>query len=162
MHREDGKVAIYFSPSNFADLYSTSKEFLMYVYAKIKIKEMVIAKTDLFEEELQKRANLFKTLAHPARLQILQYLAQTRTCLSGDISDIFPLSRTTLNQHMHELKEAGLICCHLKGSKTVYCLDCDKIEEIKNILTGFLNEIDLPEDFCCEKRSIRKEAFLTV
>ncbi len=33
---------------------------------------MVFSKTQLFNEELQERANLFKVLAHPARLQILQ------------------------------------------------------------------------------------------
>jgi len=111
---------------------------------------MVTAKTDLFEEELQKRANLFKALAHPARLQILQHLAQSKTCLSGDISDIFPLSRTTLNQHMHELKEAGLICCHEKGAKTIYCLNCKKVDEMIKMMTGFLSEIQLPKDFCCQ------------
>jgi ArsR family transcriptional regulator len=57
---------------------------------------MVAAKTDLFEKELQDRANLFKALAHPARLQILQFLAKTRTCLSGAISEMFPISRTTV------------------------------------------------------------------
>lgn len=123
---------------------------------------MVVAKTELFEAELQNRANVFKVLAHPARLQILQYLAQTKTCLSGDISEMFPLTRTTVNQHMNELKNAGLICSHLKGTKTVYCLDCDKIKEIRNILTGFLNEIDLPDDFCCEELTTRTEASPTV
>ena len=110
---------------------------------------MVASKTELFEELFQERANLFKVLAHPARLQILQFLAQTRTCLSGDISDMFPLTRTTINQHMKELKDAGLIYSRVKGSKVLYCLDCAKIEEAKNILNGFLNEIDLPVDFCC-------------
>jgi len=124
--------------------------FLMYVYTNIKIKEMVIAKTDLFDEVLQKRAYLFKALAHPVRIQILQYLSQSKCCLTGDISDIFPLSRTTLNQHMHELKEAGLICSHEEGAKLIYCLNCGKIEEMRNILTGFLDEIKLPRDFCCK------------
>ena len=54
---------------------------------------MVASKTDLFNQELQERANLFKALAHPARLQIIKYLAETRICLSGDISDMFPISR---------------------------------------------------------------------
>jgi len=111
---------------------------------------MVASKTKLFNEGLQESANLFKTLAHPARLQILQFLAQTRTCLSGDISDKFPLTRTTLNQHMNELKDAGLIIGHEEEAKVVYCLDCSKIEEMRNVLEGFLKEIELPQDFCCE------------
>lgn len=122
----------------------------MYVYVKINIKPMVVSKTNLFDEELQERANLFRVLAHPARLQILQYLAQTRTCLTGDISEMFPLTRTTINQHMNELKEAGLIVGHERGSKIVYCLNCSKIGELGNIMEGFLEEMKLPQDFCCE------------
>ena len=111
---------------------------------------MVLAKTELFEEELQEKANLFKALAHPARLQILEYLVRTKTCLSGDISDVFPLTRTTLNQHMKELKDAGLVCGHMEGSKIVYCLNCKKIEEMSNILSGFVKDLQLPHDFCCQ------------
>jgi len=111
---------------------------------------MVVSKTDLFEELLQKRANLFKALAHPARLQILQFLSQTKTCISCDISEELPLSRTTVKQHLKELKNAGLIRGTVEGAKTNYCLDYVKVDEMKKILTGFLNEIEFPEGFCCK------------
>jgi ArsR family transcriptional regulator, arsenate/arsenite/antimonite-responsive transcriptional repressor len=110
---------------------------------------MVVSKTELFDDELQERANLFKALAHPARLQILQFLAQSRKCITGDISENFPLCRTTVNQHLKELKDAGLICGHLEGAKIVYCLDIEKVKEMERILTGLLNEMHLPADFCC-------------
>ena len=111
---------------------------------------MVVSKTALFDEVLQKRANLFKVLAHPARLQILEFLAETKTCISGDISEELPLSRTTVNQHLKELKEIGLIRGHIEGVKTNYCLDYDKVEEMKEILMSFLDEIQLPENFSCK------------
>ncbi len=117
---------------------------------------MVVSKTELFDEELQKRANLFKTLAHPARLQILQFLVQTRTCLTGDISENFPLTRATVNQHIKELKYAGLICGHMEGSKIVYCLDVEKVNEMEKILTGLLEEMRLPTDFCCSLKSLKR------
>lgn len=110
---------------------------------------MVVSKIELFEEDLQIRANLFKALAHPARLQILRFLAQTKNCISGDISDELPLSRTTVNQHLTELKEAGLIKGHVEGVKMKYCLDGEKVNEMKILLTSFLNEIQLPDDFTC-------------
>lgn len=116
----------------------------------INTKKMVVSKTELFDEVLQGRANLFKALAHPARLQILQFLAQTKTCISGDISEELPLSRTTVNQHLKELKDAGLIRGHVTGVKMNYCLDYEKVDEMKEILTGFLNEIRIPDDFCCK------------
>lgn len=110
---------------------------------------MVIAKTDLFEEKLQEQATFFKALAHPARLQILQFLAKSKTCISGDISDELPLSRTTVNQHLKELKDAGLIKGHVEGVTMNYCLDGKKVKEMKNLLSGFLDEIQLTDNFTC-------------
>ena len=111
---------------------------------------MGIAKTALFDEALQIKASLFKALAHPARLQILQFLAETKTCISGDISDELPLSRTTVNQHLKELKEVGLIKGHVEGVKMNYCLDYQKVNEMKNLLGSFLNEFKLSEDISCK------------
>ena len=111
---------------------------------------MVVSKTELFDEALQISANLFKALAHPARLQILQFLAETKTCISGDISEELPLSRTTVNQHLKELKTVGLIRGQVEGAKMNYCLDYGKVEEMKEILNGFLNEIQIPENFSCK------------
>jgi len=110
---------------------------------------MVVSKTELFNEDLQERANLFKVLAHPARLQILQFLAHSGSCITGDISEHFPLTRTTVNQHLKELKDAGLICGHMEGAKIVYCLNYLKLKKMEVILTGILNEIQLPHDYCC-------------
>ena len=111
---------------------------------------MVVSKTELFDEVFQARANLFKALAHPARLQILDFLAKTKTCISGDISEELPLSRTTVNQHLKELKDAGLIHGHVSGVKMNYCLDLNKIEEMKKILGDFLDEIQLLENYKCK------------
>jgi len=111
---------------------------------------MVVSKIELFEEDLQTKANMFKALAHPARLQILRFLAQTKTCISGDISEELPLSRTTVNQHLNELKEAGLIKGHMEGVKMKYCLDSEKVKEMNMLLTSFLDEIQLPDNYTCQ------------
>ena len=111
---------------------------------------MVVSKTELFDEALQEKANLFKALSHPARLQILNFLAKSKNCISGDISDELPLSRTTVNQHLKELKEVGLIKGHVEGVKMKYCLDGEKVKEMNVLLSVFLNEIQLPDDFICK------------
>ena len=105
---------------------------------------MVHSKVELFEEELIQNAILFKALAHPARLKILQFLAETKTCITGDISDELPLGRTTVNQHLKELKDVGLVKGHIEGVKTKYCLDAEKIKVIRENLIDFLNGLD-----CC-------------
>ncbi|WP_163708696.1 ArsR/SmtB family transcription factor [Mangrovibacterium lignilyticum] len=110
---------------------------------------MTSAKVELFEENLQQAAGYFKALAHPARLAILKYLAESKVCISGDISNELPLSRTTVNQHLKELKNTGLIKGSIDGVKVNYCLNPAKVKELKQILGDFLNTVELPEKFNC-------------
>ena len=110
---------------------------------------MVQSKTDLFDKDLALKAELFKALAHPARLQILKFLAQTSNCITGDISDELPLGRTTVNQHLRELKNVGLIQGHIEGVKTKYCLEPLRMKEIKEMLGTFLEEIQPVDGYVC-------------
>ena len=110
---------------------------------------MAYAKTDLFETKLNSAAVLFKALAHPARLAILQYLAETKVCITGDISDELPLSRTTVNQHLTELKKAGLIQGTVDGVKVNYCLNPVKIKELVKVTNCFFKEIDVDPGYQC-------------
>jgi len=87
-------------------------------------------KLQLFPEDMQEAAALFKALAHPARLAVLRYLAETKVCMTGDITRELPLSRTTVNQHLAELKSVGLIQGTISGSKVNYCLYAPRIEEL--------------------------------
>ncbi len=110
---------------------------------------MASAKTDLFDTRLNSAAVLFKALAHPARLAILQYLAETKVCITGDISDELPLSRTTVNQHLTELKNAGLIQGTVDGVKVNYCLNPQKVEEMIFIANTFFDQINKTPDNQC-------------
>ena len=110
---------------------------------------MAYAKTDLFSPKLNTAAVLFKALAHPARLAILKYLAETKVCITGDISDELPLSRTTINQHLKELKNAGLIQGRVEGVKVNYCLNPEKIKELGLMSESFFKEIDIKTDYAC-------------
>jgi DNA-binding transcriptional ArsR family regulator len=109
---------------------------------------MVQAKTQLFDKDLNQAARLFRALSHPARLRILEFLAETNTCITGDISDDLPLGRTTVNQHLTELKDADLITGHIEGAKTMYCLNTKKITELKSVMEGFLASLALKKYKC--------------
>lgn len=104
-------------------------------------------KYQLFEKQLREDAVLFKALSHPARLSILNYLAETKTCITGDITRELPLGRTTVNQHLAELKAAGLIKGEISGVRVNYCLNQSKLEELKTRLQDFLSNLldgDIP------------------
>ncbi len=101
-----------------------------------------MTKSELFDSDLQELALLFKVLSHPARLAILKYLAVAKVCISGDISEELPLSRTTVQQHLTELKKMGFIQGEIKGVRTNYCLNSSAFELLKNKLDLFLTDID--------------------
>jgi DNA-binding transcriptional ArsR family regulator len=103
---------------------------------------MTYHKTALFESDLQELSALAKTLAHPARLAILRYLANANTCISGDITDEIPLSRTTVSQHLQELKKAGLIHGEIDGTKVCYCICKESVERAMTIFNSFFNEVN--------------------
>jgi DNA-binding transcriptional ArsR family regulator len=86
-------------------------------------------KAEKFDKALREVASFSRVISHPARLAILKYLAETKSCVSGDISDFIPLSRTTVSQHLKELRNAGLIQGEIEGTKINYCLDQDVIEK---------------------------------
>jgi len=111
---------------------------------------MAFSKTELFNEELRRLAEYNKALSHPARLAILKYLADAKTCIMGDIADELPLSRTTVNQHLKELKDAGLITGTTEGVKTCYCLNAEKFKELKKITGAFMDGIELTSNLNCE------------
>lgn len=117
-------------------------------YICVKYSIMVQSKTELFAKEYTINAEYFKALAHPARLQILKFLAESQSCITGDISEELPLGRTTVNQHIKELKEIGLIKGHIEGVKTKYCLNPDKVNEIRQALQQFLDNLTIKNYKC--------------
>ncbi len=109
---------------------------------------MVKAKTNLFDDETAYQAQIFKALSHPARLAIIKFLAETKSCITGDISDQIPLGRTTVNQHLKELRDVGLVTGTTSGVKTNYCLNSSKVIEVNDILTEVFSDI-IKTGNCC-------------
>lgn len=71
-------------------------------------------------KEFESLALICKAISHPARLAILQTLAQRGACICGEIVDLMPLSQATVSQHLKILKEAGLITGEVDGPRSCY------------------------------------------
>ncbi|MFH1121191.1 MAG: metalloregulator ArsR/SmtB family transcription factor [Bacteroidota bacterium] len=98
-------------------------------------------KSDEFLETQKEIARFARVISHPARLAILQYLAETKTCISGDISDSLPLSRSTVSQHLKELRDIGLIHGDIEGLKINYCLCSTEIDRFLELFGNFFEPI---------------------
>lgn len=107
-------------------------------------------KFDEFNTGQQELALIAKLLSHPARIAIIQLLAEKKEIRTGNISDFLPLSRTTVSQHLKELKEMGIIKGTIDGLKIHYCLDMVKLDEMNKLFKQFF-ESSINSFFCnCE------------
>jgi ArsR family transcriptional regulator, arsenate/arsenite/antimonite-responsive transcriptional repressor len=95
-------------------------------------------KDELFSAEQNRLADLFRAVAHPARIAILEYLLQVQGCVCGDIVHAIPLSQSTVSQHLSELKKVGLIKGEVEGVRVCYCIDQKAWTEVKTMLDGFM------------------------
>ena len=76
-----------------------------------------------FTKEQEQLARFAKALGHPVRVTILQMLAKQTCCYHGDMSEILPIAKSTLSQHLNELKDAGLIRGNVTLPTVKYCID---------------------------------------
>ena len=112
------------------------------------------ARTEEFTETQQSLAALARLLSHPARIAIIELLAQERTCMSGDIASRLPLSRPTVSQHLQELKRAGAIIGEVDGQRVCYCLNPDYFNRVQPLMRYLFAEVDryaaIADQNCCK------------
>lgn len=101
---------------------------------------MTYAKTAVFTPEQQQLARVAKALAHPARVAIVQLLASKQTCISGDIAAELPLARTTVSQHLQELKALDLIRGEIDGLTVCYCLNTELLRQVQQQFAAFFDQ----------------------
>lgn len=107
---------------------------------------MGLSKTEEFTKTQNELANLAKALGHPARIAILQFLAERKTCVCGDIVDELPLSQSTVSQHLKELKKVGLIKGEIEGPSVCYCIDVKAWEKASKLVNAMFMEVKAT---CC-------------
>lgn len=111
---------------------------------------MAITKAQLFDEKQKRTAQLAKALGHPARIAILELLADRATCICGDITDELPLAQSTISQHLKALKNSGIIKGEVNGVRTCYCLNEEVVAEFEGLITTFASDLKIATtENCC-------------
>lgn len=93
---------------------------------------------DLITENHRKITRYSKALAHPVRVYILELLSKQSCCYSGDLSEELPIAKSTLSQHLKELKDAGLIQGEIELPRIRYCIHKENWKEAQQIFKQFL------------------------
>ena len=89
----------------------------------------------------EKLARYAKAMSHPVRIFILDFLSQNidKCCYSGDMIEGLPIARSTLSEHLKELKKAGLIQGEINPPYIKYCIDKEKWDEARELFSRFFN-----------------------
>ena len=98
-----------------------------------------MVKKPQFTEQHEQIARIAKALSHPARVYILEKLNGLQgCCTSGEMIGDIPIARSTLSQHLKELKYSGLIQGNIEPPKIKYCINKKNWAKAKQLLNEFL------------------------
>jgi ArsR family transcriptional regulator len=105
-------------------------------------------KTSNYTKQQEQLSRIAKALSHPARIAILQLLNSQKCCYHGDMAEELPIAKSTLSQHLNELKDAGLIQGDITPPTVKYCIHSKNWNKAQLIISKFFQEIENID--CCK------------
>ena len=81
-------------------------------------------------------------------MAILQMLANQTCCFHGDMSELLPIAKSTLSQHLNELKDAGLIQGEITPPTVKYCINKENWVLVKKLLGQFIDAVADSKGVC--------------
>lgn len=95
-------------------------------------------KVEILTEEQRKIARYAKAMGHPVRIYVLELLSKQNCCYSGSLTEELPIAKSTLSQHLKELKDAGLIQGEIETPRVKYCINKENWEEAQRLFRKYL------------------------
>ena len=95
-----------------------------------------IASDGMSKKQAASTAALFKALADPHRVRIMNLLAVSgeSVCVC-DLTESLELSQPTVSFHMKKLVDAGLLDREQRGVWAYYSLRLDAVDKVREVLT---------------------------
>ena len=56
----------------------------------------------VISEEQKAMARFAKAMGHPVRMYVLELLSRQTCCYSGDLTEVLPIAKSTLSQHLKD------------------------------------------------------------
>lgn len=96
------------------------------------------------------KADLFRTLGHPARIRILELLAE-RDRPVHELLGAIDIEASNLSQQLAVLRRAGLVVQRREGAEVVYTASVPRVAELLLVARALLAEI------LADQASLREE-----
>jgi DNA-binding transcriptional ArsR family regulator len=110
------------------------------------------------------KAEFFKTLGHPARIRILELLADGEHSV-GQLQELVGLEGSHMSQQLAVLRRAGVVVARKQGNSVIYSMASPDMAELmavaRKVLTGLLNDqVDLLTDLTASTRAASRGALM--
>jgi phosphinothricin acetyltransferase len=79
---------------------------------------------------------MLRALANPARLRIVQVLAERKDCTAAQLLQALALAQSTLSEHLSALREAGIVQASGDGPHRYFCVDPGALDFLAAYLSG--------------------------
>ena len=83
------------------------------------------------------KAELFKALAHPARIRALEILSGSE-CSVGELQPLVGIELSHLSQQLSVLRRAGLVSSRKEGASVIYSIRNDNVVELLRVAKELL------------------------
>lgn len=83
------------------------------------------------------KAELFRALAHPARIRALEVLAEGERSV-GELQPEVGIEASHLSQQLGVLRRAGLVTTRKEGSSVIYAIRDDELRDLLAVARGLL------------------------
>ncbi|MBZ0256572.1 metalloregulator ArsR/SmtB family transcription factor [bacterium] len=91
------------------------------------------------KKQLELRTNIIKALAHPARLLVVQTLAEGERCVC-ELTELIGYDMSTVSKHLTLLRNAGIIEDDKRSNKVFYKLKTPCVLNFLNCIERVLEE----------------------
>ena len=111
---------------------------------------------DKFQHGHIRLAALCRSIALPTRIAIIDSIAKKNDCVIDEIITVENLPKSTVESHLLALKKLGIIKGKLTRGRKCYCVDWEKLDDLKLLFDTVYNQVKEHQQNVLEKRKYCK------
>ena len=101
------------------------------------------SKNSMSQAKIKSSTEVLRALAHPLRLQILQFIDSNKSVHVNKIYSALHLEQSITSQHLRILRSTGLVQTEREVKYIHYGVDYDKVSEAQRAVGDFMH-FDVP------------------
>ena len=98
------------------------------------------ANVKIDNESLQNSSEILRALAHPLRMEILEFIDKNKSINVNKIYNTLKLEQSITSQHLRILRNAGIVITEREGKFIHYTVNYNKIAHVVKSINNFLEE----------------------